>query len=220
MRYYDVTRPIRPGMTVYLGDPSVVIHRVASIADGASANISELRLGSHTGTHVDPPLHFRDGAPAVDELPLDVLIGPARLYELCPAGCIDVVDLDGLDLAACPRVLFKTCDLDSRSGDDPSSGGAGLAVEAARILVTAGVRLVGLDSLSADPPSAVDFPAHRILLAAGVVILEGLDLGMVPPGVYELMCLPLKIRAGDGAPARVVLRASNDVDRQLLAPRR
>jgi arylformamidase len=75
------------------------------------------------------------------------------------------------------------------------------------MLVDAGVRLVGLDGPSADPPGAADLPAHRTLLAARVVILEGLDLSGVPPGAYELLCLPLRLRDGDGAPARVVLRA-------------
>jgi arylformamidase len=204
MRYYDVTRPIHPGMSVYPSDPSVAVRRVSSIAAGAPANVSELRLGSHTGTHVDPPLHFRDGTPGVDELPLDLLIGPAYLYDLAVGDRIDVPHLAGLDLALFPRVLFKTC-----RANDPSSVGAGLTAQAARTLLAAGVRLVGLDSSSADPPSADDFPAHRILLSAGVIILEGLDLSLVPPGTYELLCLPLKIRAGDGAPARVALRASD-----------
>lgn len=207
MKLFDVTRPIHEGVVVYEGDPRVVVRRVASIGAGAPANVSELSFGSHTGTHVDPPLHFRDGAPGVDELPLDILIGPARLCEIPVRGPIDAHDLCDLDLRVCPRVLFRTrpgraC---QDAGDSATHGG--LTPEAARRLVEAGVRLVGLESLSADPPDAVGFPAHRTLLDAGVVILEGLDLSVPPPGVYELVCLPLRIRDGDGAPARVVLRS-------------
>lgn len=207
MKLFDVTRPIHPGMAVYPGDPEVVVRPVSSIRTGAPANVSMLSLGSHTGTHVDPPLHFREGAPAVDQLPLDVLIGPARLYEVAVRRQIDAASLAGLDLAACPRALFKV----RSSSHSPQACGrpeaAGIAADAVEVLIRAGVRLVGLEDPSADPAGSADFPAHRALLGAGVIIVEGLDLSAVPPGPYELLCLPLKLRAGDGAPARVVLRA-------------
>jgi arylformamidase len=168
--------------------------------------VSALQLGSHTGTHVDPPRHFRDGAPGVDALPLEILLGPARVYELDVRDQIDVPSLRRIDLTASPRILFKTCGAEDRKGGGVPRACAGLTSEAAGALVQAGVRLVGLEGASADPPSASGFPAHRTLLGAGVIILEGLDLSLVPPGVYELLCLPLRIRGGDGAPARVVLR--------------
>jgi kynurenine formamidase len=130
MKLFDVTRPIHEGMIVYEGDPRVIVRRVASVTAGASANVSEVHLGSHTGTHVDPPLHFRDGAPGVDELSLEILIGPARLYALEARGPIDAVNLRGLDLAVCPRVLFKT----RTAGERPEAGGlpahGGLTAEA------------------------------------------------------------------------------------------
>ena len=207
MKLFDITRPIYDGMDVYEGDPRVVVRRVASVTDGACANVSEVHLGSHTGTHVDPPLHFREGSPGVDELPLDILIGPARVHELAVRGYIDAVGLRGVDLSACPRLLFKTRTADGRDAHASPAVSAGLTAEAARALVGAGVRLVGLDGASIDPPGAVGFPAHRTLLDAGIIILEGLDLSAVPPGDYELLCLPLKILGGDGAPARVVLRS-------------
>jgi arylformamidase len=209
MKLFDVTRPIHPGMAVYPGDPEVVVRRVSSISTGAPANVSSLSLGSHTGTHVDPPLHFREGAAAVDQLPLDVLIGPARLYEVAIRRQIDAASLAGLDLAACPRVLFKV----RSSSHSPQVRGrpeaAGIAADAVGALTRAGVRLVGLEGPSADPPESADFPVHRALLGAGVIIVEGLDLSAVPPGPYELLCLPLKLRGGDGAPARVILRAGD-----------
>jgi arylformamidase len=206
MRFFDVTLPIHPGMPVYEGDPEVSVGKWLSLDGGGAANVSLLQLGSHTGTHVDAPLHFRSAAPGVDRLSLDVLIGPARVYALTAADRIDAISLEGVDLGGCPRVLFKTrnsaCRREGRSAPDFVA----LAGDGARLLVEAGVRLIGLDGPSADPFSSTDFPAHHTLLDAGVVIVEGLDLSAVPPGDYDLFCLPLKIRGGDGAPARVVLR--------------
>jgi arylformamidase len=209
MKLFDVTRPIYDGMEVYEGDPRVVVRRVASVAAGACANVSEVCFGSHTGTHVDPPLHFREGAPGADALPLGILIGPARVHALTVRGHIDAIDLRGVDLAACPRVLFKTGAGGARDAQDGPPASPALTGAAAHALVGAGVRLIGLDGASVDPPGVVGFPAHRTLLEAGVIILEGLDLSAVPPGAYELLCLPLKILGGDGAPARVVLRSSD-----------
>ena len=202
IKIYDVTRPIHSGMAVYEGDPEVEVRRVLSVEAGANANVSLLRFGSHTGTHVDAPAHFREGAPGVDQLRLDILIGPANLYELDDTDKIDVGSLQRLALALCPRVLLKL--------RLPSSKRAvGLTAEAARFLVEAGIRLVGMEASSIDPLASSDFPAHRTLLEAGVVIVEGLDLSAVPPGPYDLVCLPLKILDGDGAPARVVLLTSD-----------
>ncbi len=200
MKIYDVSRPIYSGMAVYEGDPEVEVRRVLSVEAGAAANVSLLRLGSHTGTHVDAPAHFRNGEPGVDRLPMDILIGPACLHELDVEEKIDAPHLSRLDIAGCPRILFKLC-------HRASPKGGWLTDEAARLLVRAGVRLVGLEAASVDSPASIDFPAHRILLDAGVIILEGLDLSAVPPGRYDLVCLPLKILDGDGAPARVVLLA-------------
>ena len=107
MKLFDVTRPIFEGMAVYEGDPRVVVRRVASVAAGACANVSEVVLGSHAGTHVDPPLHFREGAPGVDTLPLDILIGPVRVHALERCDPVDVADLRRVDLGACPRLLLK-----------------------------------------------------------------------------------------------------------------
>jgi arylformamidase len=191
MEIIDVSVPVYPGMVTYPGDPEVRLERVSSIGDGEIANISRLDLGVHTGTHVDAPLHFLDGAPGADALPLDVLVGRC-------------VVLDGLDVAAVPagveRVLFKTAnsrlwDLDEFSHDFVKLGG-----EAARALVERGVRLVGIDYLSIG-----DEEAHHVLLEAGVVAVEGLDLRGVEPGEYRLVCAPLKLVGSDGAPARVLL---------------
>ena len=190
MEIIDVSVPIRPGMVTYPGDPEVRLERVSSIAEGAVANISRLDFGVHSGTHVDAPLHFVDGAPGAEALPLDVLVGP----------CVVV---DGLDAEVAPgteRVLFKTPNSRLWERDEFSEDSVELDGEAAQALVDKGVRLVGIDYLSIG-----DEETHRVLLEAGVVAVEGLDLRGVEPGDYRLVCAPLKLVGSDGAPARVFL---------------
>jgi arylformamidase len=191
VRIIDVSVPVRPGMITYPGDPEVRLERVSSIADGDVVNLSRLDLGVHSGTHVDAPLHFLDGGASVETLPLDVLVGPCVVVE-------------GLDPAAVPagaeRVLFKTPNGRLWERDEFSEDFVALDAEAARALVAAGVRLVGIDYLSIG-----DEEAHRILLGAGIVAVEGLDLREVEPGDYRLVCAPLKLVGAEGAPARVLL---------------
>jgi arylformamidase len=191
MEIIDVSVPVRPGMVTYPGDPEVRLERVSSIAEGAVANLSRLDLGVHSGTHVDAPLHFLDGAAGVEALPLDVLVGP----------CVVV---DGLDVSAVPagteRVLFKTENGRLWERDEFAEDFVSLDGAAARALVAAGVRLVGIDYLSIG-----DEEAHHVLLEASVVAVEGLDLRAAEPGEYRLVCAPLKLVGSDGAPARVLL---------------
>jgi arylformamidase len=195
----DISLPVRPGMVLYPGDPTVTLERVASLANGDVANISRLAFGVHTGTHVDAPVHFIDGAPGAEALPLDVLVGPASVLDLTAAEHLDASAFDGIDLA--PRILLKTSNSDLWSRDSFADDSLALTEDAARLLVDAGVRLVGIDYLSIG-----DEAAHNVLLAAGVVPVEGLDLRGVEPGEYELICAPLKLVGSDGAPARVLLR--------------
>lgn len=189
----DISLPIGPDTPVWPGDPPVLVEPVARIEAGDPADVSRLVLGTHTGTHVDPPAHFVPGTATVDALPLDVLVGPAVVAPF-PVGPIDPVALESRSLPeGTTRVLLQT------------AGDAGaLTPDGARWLVERGVRLVGADTLSIEPASD-DYPVHRILLGAGVVIVEGLDLSAVVPGAYQLVCLPLRIVGGDGAPARAVL---------------
>ncbi len=203
MTLYDVTLPIAAGVPVYPGDPAVVIRPWHT---GTPVVISHLSLGAHTGTHVDAPRHLREGTPGVDRLPREALIGPARVLDLPEATLISAEDLRGLELPGPGRLLFRTQNsADWRAGRFPAEP-VGLTEEAAQLLAQKAVRLVGLDSPSADAMDAADLPAHRMLLGAGIVILEGLDLSDVSAGEYELLCLPLKIVDGDGGPARVILR--------------
>lgn len=196
MEIIDISVPIRTGMIIYPGDPEVRLERVKAIADGESANISKLDFGVHTGTHVDAPSHFIDGAAGAEALPLDALNGPC-----------EVVAMDSLDesaVAAVPagteRVLFKTPNSELWAQDSFPDEFERLDGAAATALVERGVRLVGVDFLSVG-----DEDAHHVLLAAGVVPVEGLDLRGVEPGSYELHCLPLLLVGSDGAPARAIL---------------
>lgn len=195
----DISVAVRPGMVTYPGDPTVSLERVVSIADGGVCNLSRLDFGVHSGTHVDAPVHFIDGAPAAEALPLDVLIGPARVLDLTAAETLDAAAFDCIELAE--RVLLKTRNSELWTLDSFSDDHVGLTASGAEALVAAGVRLVGIDYLTVG-----DEDAHHVLLGAGVVAIESIDLRGVEPGEYELICAPLKLVGSDGAPARALLR--------------
>ena len=163
-------------------------------------------MGSHTGTHVDAPLHFEPGGAPVDALPLDILIGPARLVELDVAEKISRSDIDRLDLRGVIRILFKTRNCRMWKDGEFHKDYVYIARDAAARIVELGVRLVGVDYLSVESFSDKSFSTHHTLLRAGVVILEGLNPSAVPPGDYDLIALPLRLEGCDGAPARVVLK--------------
>ncbi|HEV7859287.1 MAG TPA: cyclase family protein [Pyrinomonadaceae bacterium] len=212
MRIYDVSVPISERMPTYEGDPGVEIKQWATIAGGDAANVTVLHFGAHTGTHVDAPAHFIEGATKVLTLPLDVLIGEARVVSIPEdARSITAAHLSAQDLGGATRVLFRT--RNSEFWSNPTGAFRTdftyLEPDAARVLVQMGVRLVGIDYLSMEKFKPERFETHQTLLSNGVVIVEGLDLRGVSAGVYELICLPLKIAGGtgDGAPARTVLRS-------------
>jgi arylformamidase len=209
MPIYDVTVPIRSGMPIYEGDPPVKIEAASSLAKGDSANVSFLHLGAHTGTHVDAPAHFIKGAAKIDSLPIDTLIGRARVVHVPEDRTeIDSEFLSSGDLENVQRILFRTRNSTFWNGEGFRKDFTHLLPEAAEMLVSRGVKLVGIDYLSIEKFHSGHHRTHIALLSRGVVIVEGLNLSDVPAGDYELICLPLKIAegAGDGAPARVVLR--------------
>jgi arylformamidase len=196
MKIIDISVPIRTGMVIYPGDPEVRLERASSIADGASANNSRLDMGVHSGTHVDAPVHFIEGAAGTEELPLDVLNGPC---EVVAAPRLDRSAVDAVPDGT-QRVLFKTPNSELWTLDRFPDAFERFDGAAAKALVERGVKLVGVDYLSVG-----DEDAHRVLLGAGVVPVEGLDLRGVEPGSYELHCLPLLLVGSDGAPARAIL---------------
>jgi arylformamidase len=188
------------------GDPGVQLERVEAIAAGANANVSRLTCGVHTGTHVDAPLHFIDGAAAVETLPLKLLTGRAYVVHLPTAKVIDEATLESAGLPPrTRRVLFKTRNSELWAKEKAFQTNF-VAVDAsgARWLVRKGVQLVGVDYLSVAPYGQSK-ETHHVLLEAGVVVIEGLDLSRVSQGRYSLYCLPLKLIGSDGAPARTIL---------------
>ena len=208
MPIYDITVPIRSGLPVYEGDPGINIQPWSALANGDSANVSFLHFGAHTGTHVDAPAHFIEGARKIDALSLEALLGQARVIRVPD----EVAEIDSDFLAACDldqveRVLFHTRN-SSFWKEGFRKDYTHLLPEAAQILVDRGVKLVGTDYLSIEKFHSGHHRTHLALLSNNVVIVEGLNLSDVAAGDYELICLPLKIAdgAGDGAPARVVLR--------------
>jgi arylformamidase len=216
-RIWDVSMPVRTGGLVYPNNPAISITPVQSIAAGNTANVSRIDLGSHTGTHVDAPLHFMDGGAGVDELPLDVLIGPARLIAFGDdVLAVGEAELRQHDLKGVTRLLIRT-----RNSAWLASGSAEfhpdfthVAPDGAEYLVSLGVRLVGVDYLSVEQFRSPHHRTHKTLLGNSVVIVEGMVLSEPPPGDYELYCLPLLLAGLDGAPSRAVLieRASRAVD--------
>jgi len=143
----------------------------------------------------------------VDQLPLEILLGKARVVELHGRDRVDRADLEELDLRDDIRVLFKTRMAGQMLRSQFQADHVYLTEDAATYLVQAGIKLVGIDYVSFEKPGSVDFPAHHALLSAGVVIVEGLDLSEIEGGEYDLYCLPLRIPGADGAPARVLLRS-------------
>ena len=212
MRIYDISVPLTPGETpTYPGDPGLEVGSWNAISRGDAANVSVLNFGAHTGTHIDAPAHFIKGAPGLASLPLDALVGEARVVEIpADARAVEEHHVRAEALGGALRVLFKTRNSDfwGERGGRFREDFTYIEPAAARALTAAGVRLVGFDYLSVEKFGSDDFETHLALLGGGVVIVEGLDLRGVAPGLYELFCLPLKLAAGhgDGAPARAVLR--------------
>jgi arylformamidase len=196
---HDISVPIRSEMVTYPGNPPVLLERVDSIHNGHSCNVSRLDLGVHTGTHVDAPLHFVEGGAAVETLSLEILMGAAQVVAADGPGDIEPAAVAAV-AAGTERVLFKTRNSEAWADAAFRADFARLSPGAAELLVARGVRLVGVDYLSVGGA-----PTHRLLLEAGLVALEGLDLRGVEPGFYELVCLPLRLVGADGAPARAVL---------------
>ena len=221
MPIYDITVPISNELPTWPGDPSVQLTVWRSLSSGDGANVSMLNFGAHTGTHVDAPAHFIEGAAKIESLPLDIMIGAAQVIEVPP-------DLHAIEeefvLDHCApettRVLFKTRNSAFWSESDPvfHTDFTYLDLKAAQRLVERGIKLVGIDYLSIEKYESPKNETHLALLSHGVVILEGLNLTDVPAGQYELICLPLRLRnsKGDGAPARAVLRTLDSVNPEIL----
>ena len=211
MPIFDVTVPVSNELPTWPTDPSVEISDFCSLSAGDGANVSMLNFGAHTGTHVDAPAHFIEGAAKVESLSLDALIGEATVIEVpAEATAIDEEFVRKNYTPGTERVLFKTRNSAFWNETQPQfhTDFTYLDLPAARWLVEQGIKLVGIDYLSIEKYGSEKHETHLALLSHSVVILEGLNLTGITPGKYELICLPLRLRSnkGDGAPARVVLR--------------
>jgi len=209
MKIYDISVPISGDLPIFPGDPPTRIDPVTALNRGDTANVARISLSTHCGTHIDAPRHYSDSGLSVEHLPLDLLIGKTLLVEVNGVKKIDRGVLSRLPLAGEERLLIKTDNsaLWERPGFHEDY--AHLTEDGAEYLLEMGIRLVGIDYLSVERFDS-DGKIHRLLLKNGVVILEGLNLKGIEAGGYELICLPLKISDGDGAPARAVLRRKSD----------
>jgi arylformamidase len=206
-RLIDISVPLRSGMVHWPDNPPVRIERMLDMERGDVANVSKISLGSHTGTHMDAPIHFVRAGEGMDQLPLDATIGRARLVEIQDPVSIKPDELSQHGIGRGERVLFKT--RNSSLGwwtQDFIEDFVYVSQEAARYLADREVRTVGVDYLSVGGFRRDGVETHQALLGAGIWVIEGLDLSRVEPGEYELICLPLKVEDGDGAPARAILR--------------
>ena len=208
MKLIDVSVPLSAGVPTYPGNTPFSLAPVQRIAQGATSNVSELRLGTHVGTHVDAPRHFFDDGPGVDRLPLDLLVGRAQVVEISTRRVVTAEHFNGIDLHGELRILIKTSNSGLWRSKEFAKDYVFLSEEGARHLVDNGIKLVGVDYLSVEEFKKPGAPVHHVLLSNGVIIIEGLNLEDVEPGHYDLMCLPLRVLDADGAPARVILRRS------------
>ena len=209
MRTYDISLPISPDLVVWPDDPPIELERISKIEDGADANVSRLAMSVHAGTHIDAPYHFLKNGGGVEKIPIKLLVG--RAYVLHLPDSVDLITVDLLKNSTIPprtrRVLFRTRNSKiwkEKKKKPFQEDYVGLNADGAEYLVKRGVKLIGVDYLSVAPMADL-ITTHQILLEAGVVIVEGLNLSEVSQGRYTLYCLPLKLKGADGAPARAIL---------------
>jgi arylformamidase len=200
---FDISTPLDAQTPIYPGDPQFTRTVVSSIANGTGYNLSTIRMSAHSGTHVDAPYHFIPDGLRIDDIPAERWISPAVLIEIHGVQLLDAEPLRQAGLRPGDSVLLKI-NADRAVNAHPDDFCA-ISENAARYLVESGINLIGIDALSVEHYHDPAFPVHHIVLGAGVLILEGLRLGDVPPGRYTLFVAPLRITGGDGAPARALL---------------
>lgn len=204
-RLYDLSPPLSPELPVWPGDTPFTCRFTARLADGAEANVGAFATTTHLGSHADAPLHTEAGGKTIDELALEPFLGPCRVVEVPPVPLLRRGHLPAPVPDEPPRLLLKSGSVPDRNRFPEAF--TALSPELAAELAGRGLLLVGLDTPSVDPAASEDLPAHHALAGAGVVILEGLVLDPVPPGLYELIALPLKLTGLDASPVRAVLRS-------------
>ncbi len=208
MTIYDISLTISPTLPTWPGDPALELEQIESMDKGASANVTHISAAVHLGTHVDAPHHFLNDGRTVESLPLSILTGPCYVVQL-PDG-VEAITADMLERMELTfdfkRILFGTRNshLWAKGETKFQTDFVAITEDGAEWLVERGVQLVGVDYLSVAPYGD-SAPTHTVLLKAGVVVVEGLNLSQISRGFYDLYCLPLKIAGSDGAPARAIL---------------
>jgi arylformamidase len=216
MKIYDISIPLSESLPIYPGDPPIIVEPALAIGKGDSVNVSRISMSTHCGTHIDAPLHVDDRGVSVDHLSLSLLNGRALVAEVGGTKKIGRRELEQLPIKGEERLLLKTENSVLWSRPDFVEDYASLTEDGADYLIGIGIRLIGIDYLSIEPFDG-DGAIHRMFLEHGIVILEGLYMNEVTSGVYELICLPMKIRGGDGAPARAILRSKEEGSRHTEA---
>ncbi len=207
MRIWDISEPIEPQSATFPGDTPFTQEWVARQEQGASCNVSTIRMSVHVGTHTDAPLHFDLAGPDIATVDLTRYLGRCRVVDVAGQGSPSVIPASALTpalLHGAERILLRTRPDHDHRVWNPNFTAVG--PDAARVLVAAGIRLVGIDTPSMDHADSKELDGHHLLYEGGVAILENLDLRSVPAGDYELIALPLRIVDGDSSPVRAILR--------------
>jgi arylformamidase len=205
--WIDISVPVRNGMVHWPGDPDFHIERATDQDKGDVATVSRMALGVHTGTHMDAPLHFIRNARSIDTMPLDATVGTARVIPIRDPKSITREELMEHAITVGERILFQTANSQHAwKSDSFEEDFVFISQDGARYLAECGVRTVGVDYLSVGGFRQDGVETHEALLGAGIWIIEGLNLSGVAPGVYELVCLPLRLVGAEGSPARAILR--------------
>lgn len=201
----DITYGIEDGMVVYPNNAEVVIEPFAKISDGASSNLSRVTFGTHTGTHVDAPLHVFEGKEKLEDFSLDKFIGQCRIIDASHRKAGELVEIEDLgEIKTGERILVKTSNSE-RGMSTFYDDFVALSGDSADYLAEKNIALFGIDYLSIKQRGSDDNRAHTSLLAKNIPILEGLNLKDVEAGEYELICLPMKLMNVEGGPVRAVL---------------
>lgn len=204
--WIDITATIFDGMTRWPDDPHVQIGRVAAIDEGAEANVTAISTTAHVGTHIDAPLHFIPDGADVASVPLEKLVGAAKVFHINNSKEISLGDIQYLDIAEGDRILFRTRNSETEWEQLPfMEDYVYLSTDAANFLAKKRISCIGIDYLSLGNKDN-DPEVHKLILGTSIIIIEGLKLRDVTPGVYDMVCLPLKIKDSDGAPCRVIIR--------------
>jgi arylformamidase len=205
MKYYDISVPLSNEMPVWPTNEPVVISLAKSVEEGASSTVTNLQINSHTGTHIDAPSHMFPDKKSINDISLESLMGEVQVIYIDNNEKVDSEELQKKLKSSVKKIIFKTRNSARWAEGKFFSDYVYLTEDGAWFLVEQGIKVVGIDYLSLDKFDDKSHVPHKVLLSQDVVIIEGLDLSKVEPGIYELICLPLKLEGADGAPARVVL---------------